>query len=382
MKKSTDGRLRGGGELRAFTLVELLVVIAIIGTLVALLLPAVQAAREAARRMQCANHLKQIGTAIHHYHDTHQTFPGLRNNLGVQGITNPSTIENISTVTKLLPFVEQTSRYDGIISHVTSNLGTNTDWTDLPIEIRGGVIDVLCCPSDPDARKPAIECEYARNCYVFSLGDGTWRNGAPKVPPSPGWGHAPELVASRGMFLPFVFHTFSAILDGTSNTIGVSETGTSSMRHDVNIKSGFANAPGMMNGAAFSPASCMNLRSTTDRNVIDPPDTSNNTWRGARFINGFAANSGFSTILPPNSPHCLDAGDGGDGSWNGCYSAASYHTGGVNAAMMDGAVRFVTDTIECGNLSITYEHYGLSGPSEFGVWGALGTLDGSEAKHL
>ena len=95
---------------RAFTLVELLVVIAIIGILIALLLPAVQAAREAARRIQCSNNLKQFGLALHNYHDAHRTFPGGYHSL----CGNEHIYRHGGLVIHLLPYMEAQALYDTI----------------------------------------------------------------------------------------------------------------------------------------------------------------------------------------------------------------------------------------------------------------------------
>ncbi len=103
---------------RAFTLVELLVVIAIIGALVALLLPAVQAAREAARRMQCSNNMKQYGIALHNYHDTYQDFPSSRIQLSqFDGgtVSDNNLYAGWSTHVAILPFLEQTARWDAFL---------------------------------------------------------------------------------------------------------------------------------------------------------------------------------------------------------------------------------------------------------------------------
>src|SRR3989304_5170621 len=111
----------------AFTLVELLVVIAIIGVLVALLLPAVQAAREAARRMQCGNNLKQIGLSLHNYHDVFKSFPGTYCGVpdAVNGAWSGETFRG-SVKVRLLPFIEQSSMFDAI------DFRRGTDWQTLP----------------------------------------------------------------------------------------------------------------------------------------------------------------------------------------------------------------------------------------------------------
>ncbi|MCL2117614.1 MAG: DUF1559 domain-containing protein, partial [Planctomycetaceae bacterium] len=107
MKRNKVKMMGEGGNLQAFTLVELLVVIAIIGILIALLLPAVQAAREAARRMQCSNHLKQITLALHNYHDAHKTLPA-----GCGGPLLAWDMNLLGTLWAILPFIEQGQRYE------------------------------------------------------------------------------------------------------------------------------------------------------------------------------------------------------------------------------------------------------------------------------
>ena len=147
------------GKPRAFTLVELLVVIAIIGVLIALLLPAVQQAREAARRIQCQNHLKQIGLAFHNYHDTFGKFPsGILHN------------KSWSWGTQLLPFIEQDALHDqlGVASDQWGVFdGTNVD----QIRLGRTIIDGYLCPSDSgpdfnDRRNGTFDQDVARSNYV------------------------------------------------------------------------------------------------------------------------------------------------------------------------------------------------------------------------
>jgi prepilin-type N-terminal cleavage/methylation domain-containing protein len=139
-----------------FTLVELLVVIAIIGVLVALLLPAVQAAREAARRSSCQNNLKQLGLAVHNFHDVYKKLPP-----GAQGpvlpVPNPpsntATINGTSWIVFILPFIEQQTLYDNyqFDQHYTSATANSAGWSNLKVGEQ--VIEGLYCPSGPDAKR-------------------------------------------------------------------------------------------------------------------------------------------------------------------------------------------------------------------------------------
>lgn len=138
---------RSSRSARGFTLVELLVVIAIIGVLVALLLPAIQAAREAARRTQCSNNLKQIGLAMHGYHDTHQVLP--YGSLIVD-VNDPTNTGASTWVAHILPFMEQQTIYDLFNFHARMTDLVNRQAVTTPI-------DTFICPSDPQgAENPLI----------------------------------------------------------------------------------------------------------------------------------------------------------------------------------------------------------------------------------
>ncbi len=196
---------------RGFTLVELLVVIAIIGILIALLLPAVQAAREAARRSACGNNMKQLGLAIHNYHDTYNAMPYLSVQAAVTG-TQASTHEFVSGLVGLLPFVEQSALYDQI-THTTTIGGVTyppyqsyfsrttkyLPWL--------AMIPSYLCPSDPKAAERGT-LGYGVNSYCFSVGDWT-----PRVYEN----------TSRGAFACRKTYNFRAITDGLSNTIAMGE---------------------------------------------------------------------------------------------------------------------------------------------------------------
>ena len=209
-----------GRKRKAFTLVELLVVIAIIGILVALLLPAVQAAREAARRMQCTNHLKQLGLANHNYHDVHKTLPPMRcgtdrstgNNLRATGIS-------MSGLVSLAPFYEAQAVYDYARARNFRPVPWNTaegTWT-----VR---IPTLLCPSDEEmSRSASWQCELQVLLGHDGLSDrkwartsaGNWLWGGQE--PNGCYNNIGNPDAAKKPF------RFRDIRDGTSNTIAMSE---------------------------------------------------------------------------------------------------------------------------------------------------------------
>ena len=210
-------------ERRAFTLVELLVVIAIIGILIALLLPAVQAAREAARRSQCTNNLHQLGLALHNYHDVHNKFPamggGTDANKGncTDSARNDSNWSMLSGFVMLLPHIEQNALYQQISSGGQQYVH-NTTWTAPPwgpMPCREGYppyqarINSIICPSDGNANgnTGAPWGSAGDNSYVFCFGDyphGCW---------------ADTSQSSRGIFWMRTYPSIAMITDGTSNTI-------------------------------------------------------------------------------------------------------------------------------------------------------------------
>ncbi|TWT39328.1 DUF1559 domain-containing protein [Blastopirellula retiformator] len=187
-------------QRQGFTLVELLVVIAIIGVLIALLLPAVQQAREAARRMQCTNNMKQIGLAMHNYHDTHKLFPpGFNNELGW------------GWGAKILPFIEQTALYDEI-----DQVNGLMDLSDADILAAVQIpLDAFRCPSDvaPDLNDKSVPVvvaseEIAYSSYLASMGS---------------YKDATVTQLGLGMFWPQSRVAFRNVLDGTSNTFLIGE---------------------------------------------------------------------------------------------------------------------------------------------------------------
>ena len=357
---------------QGFTLVELLVVIAIIGILIGLLLPAVQAAREAARRMQCTNNLKQIGLAVQNYHDTNNALPAARAMLGESGYIHNGGKKPaggpFGTVIFLMPFMEQNAVYTEMLGYcaATHNPHLQHPWVDASpnYPVMGTTIDGFLCPSDGNGRSKSTDGHATgRLNYMSCRGDSMWNNN--RHPDDEG--SAAAKTANRGVFRIGEFPSMSVVTDGTSNTVIFSECCSAAQSGGREIKGQLVSGlSSMYNGNSF-PGPCLAVKNGTQ---LDR-DATTASWRGQRWADGQILVSGFNTVLPPNSPNCSY---GGDSVW-GVASAQSNHSGGVNACMLDGSVRFVSDTIDCGD---SWANAVVSGASPYGVWGAMGSAQGGE----
>ena len=370
----------------AFTLVELLVVIAIIGVLIALLLPAVQSAREAARRMQCTNNLKQLGLALHTSHETRgefpsyawqRAFPVLRTYpaFAESNSSNPIGRKNYSYLTVLLPFFEQVSLYEMVRENNEQGLvGTDGTRSFIIPGSQGGGADApwvrkyemktLLCPSDFGKGHPNM----GRTNYRGCRGDF--------------WHNPQNDEHNRGLFGMGTrwVATFSSIEDGTSNTIAIAEAviGDAAL-HDkvlggyaINMAdSGSGSRPGI-------PLACKSaaLDGQLISTYYSDPDTSR--LSGARW-GAFEAYTIFHTVLPPNSPSCTSGPNINEN--RRLWSASSRHIGGVGGAMCDGSVRFISQTIDAGDPSTRPMTLDYSGESFYGVWGAMGSIAGNEVRN-
>jgi len=343
---------------RGFTLIELLVVIAIIAILVALLLPAVQQAREAARRSSCKNNLKQLGLALHNYHDVVNVFPYLKGGTGWAGNDTTGNWDRLSGMVSLLPYVDQEPLSNQISGSWVDV--TNFRWpANGPVPWKGNYLPwrmqlpVLRCPSDERLRGGI-----AKNNYAFCLGDGIRDNH---------WNDARRV---RGMFMFRRSLNMASMKDGSSNTILMGEmcldSGTRDVQGNVAMRMGI--------GIENNPALCLQTANLNKKYYN--PGVEIWALRGDRWTDGNPSHSGFNTILPPNSPSC--AHGGWDGDW-GIYSAGSRHPAGVHCLMGDGAVRFISDSIDSGNKAAPDPgHPLMRGPSPYGIWGRLGTRAGNE----
>ncbi len=396
-----------GGRRVGFTLVELLVVIAIIGVLLALMLPAVQAAREAGRRMRCGNNLKQIGLGIHHYHaafnrmpmhgtgPTHETF----NDAVAAAARDGSgfTRHELSYLVGLLPFVDQQVLWDQIRSPM---IGPNGDiWPAFgPRATQGNYppwateTPTFRCPSDPGVGVPAL----GRTNYAACTGDATY-NGEHGVSIFIGnrWYYQSDpdtLIRARcgmrGAFIPRASTRLREITDGLSNTIMVGGIITGLGDRDIRT------APSINNGGSILVAD--NPKRCFDLGQIDPrwprqwePNYAGLSAivsrRGYRWAIFHQLQTQVNTILPPNSEVCL----AGHSDTHGIVPPSSHHQGGVHVLMADGAVRFISDSVEAGNprtpcvycIALTSRTNSVTpagSRSPYGVWGALGTRASGE----
>jgi prepilin-type N-terminal cleavage/methylation domain-containing protein len=344
-----------------FTLIELLVVIAIIAVLVALLLPAVQQAREAARRSQCKNNLKQLGLAIHNYHDASQCIPMGSGRDGGPGGQRQSA--NVG----LLPYLDQAPLYNlaesgGTAASVNGTQNYNGSvWVPWDNNHRAVVtkIPLFLCPSDEAATADAIKggCNYR-----FSRGDTTWDHCSQ-------WnGNGGR---NRGMFVGGTgasgLRTFASVTDGLSNSIAMSER--IKVKAGANsVKTGAIAKQPAQSVYVSNPGACLaqvNGQGTYTVTV--------GVFGGDRWADGQSTFTGFTTVVGPNKPSCTDPNSSDQN--DGVMDPTSFHTGGAHVLMGDGAVRFISDAINTGNVSLPTV---VNGPSPYGVWGALGSIRGGE----
>ena len=312
----------------AFTLIELLVVVAIIAVLISLLLPAVQSAREAARRVQCTNNMKQLSLSLHNYENANGLLPPGRT----------SYPHLWSALAQLLPYMEQTYIYNAI------------NFSFPPITVAGTPGDAnmtavatqpssFLCPSDPKSDRVAPQ--YGGTNFVANAGTGTYNGGSFKIDAGP--------LLPNGIFYDRASVRFAEISDGLSNTVAISETlkGTgqdlsSVSLSQINVKTHIASIG--TSATLLTEAAC---NATT-------------TWvgdRGREWFRGSFVLATYNHYYAPNSksPDCTNPGRA-----LALTAARSSHPGGVNAALCDGSVRFIKDS------------------TALATWQALATRNGGE----
>jgi prepilin-type N-terminal cleavage/methylation domain-containing protein len=316
---------------RGFTLIELLVVIAIISVLIALLLPAVQSAREAARRAQCTNNLKQLGIALHNYHDTIGCFPfGLivlppNNPMVLSGFTHQGHYR-WSVLAELTPFLEQTNVFNAL------NLSLPIfDPTNAPIPqnvtVYATSVQTFLCPSDGGSQSPIVP-PYTPSNYMACNGDGVLGGGF--AGPDPSFGK-PD-----GVFY-FNSHTrLAEITDGSSNTALMSESIVGS---GAATSSAPPSSPDPTNIVTLLPGSSPIYQPLSAAECAGA--SSFYFQRNSAWVQGDFEHSLYTHYMTPNSKtyDCLRQ------QYHGWKAARSYHPGGVNVLNGDGSVRFAKDSV-------------------------------------
>ncbi len=354
-----------------FTLVELLVVITIIGILIALLLPAVQAAREAARRLQCMNNLKQVGLAVLNYEETHGVFPpsstwDVAAGVDIQQGNNSRLGPN--WVVLVLPHLEQQAVYDAfrLPRYITDPANAAP---------RGTILSVMLCPSDPNNRTPfngstnggtshlgdgwargnyAANASLAQmsNIFCIDYGGGMLNCGAYAT--SYGW----KSDRLRGVMGANAALRMPEIRDGTSNTILLGEI-------RAGLYTGDQRGTWAMSGGASSLWAHGSYMG--DGNGPNSPYLGGDNITGC---NAVTAAVGYDTMVSERMT-CYEM-PGGTG-WNNQQSARSMHQNGVHVCLCDGSVQWISDFIDTvGNITAT--------PPVFSVWDRLNlSADGAPA---
>ena len=357
-----------------FTLVELLVVIAIIGVLIGLLLPAVQAARESARRMSCSNKLSQLGIATHNYHDTFNSLPSYDYGPDTRDPYGYST--KYSTFVALLPFMELQSQAEQFQEQDRdpSNQWHTSAISDVdcspngPNPILNPSMPALVCPSDSGLHWKSIHFtegdgseggdghRAASTSYMISSGDSAFKYLFPD-----------DRCDARGPFVAREWRGLESVTDGTSNTIMMSE-------HRISEN----NSRSVLDTNIYSSNMATNWFEACLAEEGPGREYSSGAWIDRQIGRNWAAASSnitsFSTIMPPNSPACSSLAD-----WNYYAGPTSYHPMGVLVLKCDASVIFVSDMVDTGDLT---QPPPTDGPSPYGIWGETGSASGNEAKSL
>jgi prepilin-type processing-associated H-X9-DG protein len=361
-----------------------LVVIAIIGVLIALLLPAVQAAREAARRAQCSNNLRQMGLAIHNFHDVNKRFPAssfdpIAVNAGIAGCSaNPL----------ILPYLELDALYSELMIPYKAGASGNAGISNLVARpsAQNVKINSFICPSDGNSKINAGNSNSNssvisyRGCRADLASHDTPTNITGQLNPSTqlalhrSWLRAGQSVGG-----------FELVSDGTSNSVMFSEGiiydgtgGTPGGSFKAKLATGVS--------AHYSsvPQNCLNLKGAGGKFASATQATLNDNQNlGRRVWANNIQSVFFYTLLPPNSPSCHS-------DWHRAWvSASSNHSGGVNVSMLDASVRFINDNIHTANLSRNVtaqtpdippaQPYDSAGTFSYGLWSELGSINGGEA---
>ena len=349
---------RSAPRRHGFTLIELLVVISIIALLIALLLPAVQSAREAARRAQCAGNLKQIGIALHAYHETFGSLPPgrfLSYDPRFAGPRPPCTSPAVdkSVLIFLLPNLDQTPLYDAINQDLAIFSSENTT-------VHSVNVGAFACPSDPEASR------------IIDLPSGTLD---PYAPDPPGGRHRMALTSYSACFGSYFVNAIPR-LSNDCRPAGQLISQADGSFNDVSPIRFAAIRDGLSSTLFVTEKSMTRLRRLEG---LDPDALAKRGW----YASGNWGDTLMTTFYPPNMPSRVTPYAG----LSHTYAASSPHPGGINALMGGGSVRFIKDSIQTWPFDpLTGQPAGaVRNPGGWwehlptpGVWQALGTRSGGE----
>lgn len=331
--------MRSNTRRPAFTLVELLVVVAIIGILVGLLLPAVQSARSSARRAQCGNNLKQIGIALHTYMTAHNCLPA-NGNYAWNG-TAVVTTNAWSGMARFLPQIEQENLFHDIDFSLSYNVQ--------PV-VSSKRVATFVCPADVNDKGHGTDPVYVNKHWPvsYALNNGTWAVLTMKDT---------SMQGGNGSFRPNVGCKPAEITDGLSNTLALAE-----------VKAFTNRISGANNTAKYNPP----LPPPTDISTLSLGTFNPNSYTHVEWVDGKVHETGFTTVFAPNTKVKYSSGgldydvdvvlatESNIGDTYAAVTSRSYHPGGVNVLLMDGAVKFIID-----NVSLA-------------TWRAMGTRNGKD----
>ena len=357
-----------------FTLVELLVVIAIIGTLVGLLLPAVQAARESARRSACGNNIRQLALACLTFADARNVLPAATDwaTLHPDYATNTATVvtkaRGWSWIARVLPFIEQPRIFDNAITAFKSTPPKNGgDWGNAPANGPPRIPEIQC-PSDKMVSTRMKE--FGPTSYRASAADGFYNAAS--------WGDGDCAGSALSRLCPRTpnrIGRLAKIIDGLSKTIMLGEAiigdGSSDTRTNFVVAGSSYNS---------SQRASLCVSASTSPGTV----TRGSHYPGGQWFTPHCGHTWFHTVQQPNSPRCSYQTLSNYGHEAVVSPLSSYHGGGAQVAMCDGAVLFLTDTIDNNNLP---DYSGSTYPtateqSKYGVLGALGTAAQGETFTL
>ncbi|WP_020470736.1 DUF1559 domain-containing protein [Zavarzinella formosa] len=334
--------MRSLPKRRGFTLIELLVVIAIIAILIGLLLPAVQKIRAAANRLKCSNNLKQAGLAMHNYMDTNDGLPPN----GVYTYNSGAVTATVawSAISRILPFIEQENLF--------RTMDLTTDYSTQP-GVTSKRVGTYICPAEINDKGSGTDPTYGNKNYTlnYAVNLGSWGILMNK---------ATAMQTGDGAFAPIRSFRSGDFTDGMSNTLGMSEV------KSYTVRVGGATTTTVYGTPPATPSTPADISGLS----LATFDATKNTH--VEWVDGKVHETGFTTVFAPNTNVAYVSGgvsydvdyvaatEKNLGDTYAAVTSRSYHTGGVNSMMMDGSVRFVRSSI-----SLT-------------SWRAMGTRNGGE----